>query len=225
MRGVLAIAFSLAPLGIDGAEARKKGEGEVRGTVTLASLSIGSHARDVQEVLVILEGLVSPLPPTKKPHQMTQSHRAFEPKTLVVSVGATVSFPNQDDELHNVFSLSPAGPFDLSLYEHGVSRDVTFTKPGIVSVFCNIHPQMRAHIIVVSNSYYVHPNASGEFELKGVPPGTYALAAWHPNAKTMRQEIKIDADRITEVSFVVREVALADKHLDKDGKRYTTYAH
>ena len=72
---------------------------------------------------------------------------------LAVPVGSTVEFPNNDGIFHNVFSLSGPQPFDLGLYRAGESRQRTFTSPGIYRVFCNIHPQMTAMIVVAPSAF------------------------------------------------------------------------
>src|ERR1051326_5745707 len=85
--------------------------------------------------------------------KMTQKNKSFAPHVLAVPVGSTISFPNDDMIFHNVFSLSRPNPFDLGLYRAGESKDRTFTVPAIYKVFCNIHPQMSATILVVPTSY------------------------------------------------------------------------
>ena len=84
--------------------------------------------------------------------------KAFSPHVLVVPVGSTVSFPNHDPFNHNVFSLSEENPFDLGLYGRGETRSVRFTRPGIVRVYCNVHAQMSA-LVVVRDSPVVRPAA------------------------------------------------------------------
>lgn len=108
--------------------------------------------------------------------------KGFLPSVMVVPVGSTVRFPNRDTILHNVFSRTPGNSFDLGYYGPGQSRQAVFAKPGRVIVNCNVHHNMRADVVVLATPYYVRPDRSGRFELKGVPPGSGTLVYWHPRA-------------------------------------------
>lgn len=198
--------------------------GGVRGSVELVGLSVGSRIRDVNDVLIFVEGAVVPVPKTSGPYRITQKGRKFEPERLIVPLGETVLFPNADEVQHNVFSLAQAKQFDLPLYKRGESRAVKFDLPGIVPVFCNIHPQMRAHVVVVSNPFYGYADADGRFSFDGLAPGEYTLVAWHHMAKIVKQTIRVEAGKTLDVgSLIVRESTAGTTHLNKEGKAYGAY--
>lgn len=115
---------------------------------------------------------------------MDQRDMKFVPRVLPVVVGTTVEFPNNDKTFHNVFSNSDAKKFDLGLYPAGKARSVTFDKPGVVKILCNVHPDMEAFIVVKSHSYYAATDARGNYRLNGVPLGKYRLEVWHPEFGT-----------------------------------------
>ncbi|TGN08421.1 methylamine utilization protein [Leptospira ilyithenensis] len=79
---------------------------------------------------------------------VAQKNKSFSVKTLDIKVGDTVSFPNEDDFFHNVYSLSPAKIFDLGSYKKGETKKVIFDKAGIITVQCAIHPEMKMEIVV-----------------------------------------------------------------------------
>src|ERR1700719_842331 len=87
------------------------------------------------------------------PYRMAQHDMQFDPFVLVVPVGARVAFPNLDRVRHHVYSFSPTHPFELKLYGHDETRFVTFDKPGVVALGCNIHDQMVGFILVVDTPY------------------------------------------------------------------------
>lgn len=143
-----------------------------------ASAPIGS-IRDV--VVYLEEAPADAKSPAHPPLVLAQKNKHFIPRVLAVPVGSAVEFPNNDGFFHNVFSLSRPKKFDLGRYKNGESRQVVFDKPGVVKIFCEIHSQMKATILVVPNGFYTSPDDRGSFVLKDVPPGKYNLVAWHPS--------------------------------------------
>jgi len=119
-----------------------------------------------------------PAAPAKRHFTLVQKNKTFEPHVLVVPVGAEVDFPNKDPFFHNVFSLFDGKRFDLGLYESGSSRTLHFDKPGISYLFCNIHSEMSAVVIVLETPYYAVSGRSNRIEIPQVPPGRYMLHLW-----------------------------------------------
>jgi plastocyanin len=144
-----------------------------------------------------------------------QRERQFAPRVMVVPVGSTVTFPNFDPIFHNVFSLSASRPFDLGIYKDGETREVTFTKEGVIEVGCNLHANMSATLIVVGAPHYVISNAKGQFSFKSLALGDYQLKAWteasaEPLAKIVH--VKLGANAITiDVATRTGRLARADK--------------
>lgn len=173
-------------------------------------------------VLVYIEGLEAPIPESLKQRHVTVTSRdkAFEPHVEVVPVGASVTFPNVDDIMHNVFSLSAGNRFDLGLYKSGAKKDFQFNEPGLVRIYCNIHPQMSAFVQVMPSPYYTWAAPDGSFTLEGVPPGNHTLAVWNERGETSRPIMVTDKG----ASGVVVELDVSSfkkrPHLNKFGKPY-----
>jgi len=140
----------------------------------------GTRLATPADAVVYLEGA----PPARgeKPARpsLTQVKYAFDPRVLGVPVGTTVEFPNKDAVFHNVFSYSKTKRFDLGYYGKGKSKRVTFDKPGLVKVFCDIHSTMSAFILVVDSRHVTKPDDDGAFVLSDVPDGSWTLRVWHP---------------------------------------------
>jgi plastocyanin len=130
----------------------------------------------------------------------------FVESLLVVPVGARVAFPNLDPDYHNVFSLSKAKRFDLGRYkpEEKPAPVVTFDKPGIVRLFCEIHEHMRGTIVVVDTPYFTRTAEDGTFTLGGVPPGSYTLRVWLDERRNWQQPVVVTSRRATEASFAAK---------------------
>ena len=158
--------------------------------------------------------------------KLIQKNKAFDPHILVVQVGSEVDFPNHDPFFHNVFSLFNGKRFDLGLYEAGSTRGVHFDRPGICYIFCNIHPQMSAVVVVVNTPYFAVSDARGQVSIPGVSPGRYELNLWeeHCSPKTLKQlsrQITLGEGASSLANVHVQETdEPATAHLNKYGKQY-----
>jgi plastocyanin len=115
---------------------------------------------------------------------LDQRNLTFTPHVLVVRVGTTVDFPNNDRVFHNVFSFRDGKRFDLGMYPVGALRHVVFDQPGLSRIFCNIHPHMAAYVMAVDTPYFARADESGAFTIAAVPAGTYTYHAWRPGASS-----------------------------------------
>jgi plastocyanin len=155
-------------------------------------------------VVVYLEGDVpARLPSGSVKAAMEQQNRRFSPDLVTVPAGSAVSFPNFDPIFHNVFSLSKPKSFDLGNYPKGQAREVTFPKPGIVFVYCHLHPNMMGTVVVTPNQWAARVDASGQFVLADVPPGKYTVTAWHKTGGTFHKTIEVTNGPVPEVNFFV----------------------
>jgi plastocyanin len=149
------------------------------------------------------------------------SDKEFSPHVLVVPAGSTVAFPNNDPFNHNVFSLSEENPFDLGLYGRGESREVRFNRAGIVRVYCNVHAQMSAIVVVRDNPWFVQPSGDGSFALPTVPPGRYRLHAWHERAPVVSRDVDVPSEGLANLTLELDARGYQFKpHLNKHGQPY-----
>jgi plastocyanin len=120
---------------------------------------------------------------------MLQKHKMFIPHVLTIGAGETVDFPNADPIFHNAFSNFNGQIFDVSLYPPGSTRSVRFSRPGIVRVFCNIHPTMSAVIVVVDSPFFATTARDGLFSFSNIPAGSYEIHFFHERAtpETLRK--------------------------------------
>ena len=146
-------------------------------------------------------------------------NKQFEPESLVVPLGSTITFPNQDEILHNVFSVTPASSFDLGLYGEGKSAEYTFKKAGLVLINCNVHHAMQANVLVVDTAYVARPDAAGRFDLGGLPAGAGKLMLWHPRAVVQAQPVTLPAAGPLALKLVLSKPRITE-HLNKERKPY-----
>lgn len=159
---------------------------------------------------------------------MLQKDKRFSPHILAIEAGTSVDFPNLDPMFHNAFSNYDGQIFDIALYPPGTSRTVRFDKPGIVRVFCNIHPSMSAIIVVVNSDQFTITGADGHYVLPNVAPGRYALHFFHERATpetlsklTQNINVESDVDPVMLATAVISEAGyLPVAHKNKYGLDY-----
>lgn len=134
---------------------------------------------------------------------MSQKDEIFGPHVLPLTRGTAVDFRNDDDVYHNVFSLSRTKTFDLGRYPKGSSRSVTFGNTGRVDVFCHIHSDMSAVVLVLDNPFYTTPDQTGRFVIDGVPPGDYTVFGWHQRIKPVKQRVHVVAGQTARAVFTI----------------------
>ena len=179
--------WSLALLGLflaaHASGAETAATGTIKGTIT-------AGGRPTSDAVVSVEGLPQEKGKSQKAKGKTskavidQKDMKFIPRVVPILVGTTVDFPNNDKTFHNVFSTSEAKKFDLGLYPSGESRSVTFDKPGVVKVLCNVHPNMEAYVVVKGHPNFSASDIQGNYRLNGIPLGKYRLEIWHPEFGT-----------------------------------------
>src|SRR5215813_1133297 len=158
--------------------------------------------------------------------RLVQKNKQFVPALLVVPVGSSVEFPNQDPFFHNVFSLFDGKRFDLALYQAGTSRGVRFDREGVSYIFCNIHPDMHAVVIALKTPLYAVSAPSGSFNIADVPPGEYVLHVWYERTKrdllqALNQPVTVSSPRTILPTIRIPELQeLSAAHKNKFGKDY-----
>ena len=133
---------------------------------------------------------------------MDQKGLTFVPHVLPILAGSTVEFPNSDPVYHNVFSFSKTRTFDLGRYPTGRSKAITFNRPGLVKVYCDMHSQMNAFILVLSNPYFTLSDENGNYLLRDIPAGVYKVKAWFARLPEKTATVTIRAGETTTLDFV-----------------------
>jgi plastocyanin len=152
-----------------------------------------SPQRGIRNAVV---SLASPPPGVKSefstaPVFLDQKQCSFTPRVILVPVGGTVEFLNSDRLLHNLHSASKSNPTFNRTQPKGRAIPITFTKPEIVRIACDLHGWMRSWVVVIEHPFYAVTGAAGEFALNNVPPGKYTLNVWQETLGTLTKDITV----------------------------------
>ena len=161
-------------------------------------------------------------PTVRERKVIKQIDKQFVPRWAVVQTGTAVEFPNLDNIYHNVFSLSSGNTFDLGLYSAGTDGKAhVFGEPGAVDVYCNIHPQMAASLLVVPNRYFAKVKPDGSFEIAGVPSGRRKVVAWAPGSRLAADWVELQPGGAATISLKLEPKS--GGHTNKHGRAYGSY--
>jgi plastocyanin len=162
----------------------------------------------VIEATLALIPLDHPAPPVAPGAEVeiAQEGQEFYGFVTIVQAGTKVVFPNRDTVQHHVYSLSKARKFELPLYNPGSKESLVFETAGLVTLGCNIHDWMIAHLVVVPTPWFNKSDAQGNVKVSA-PAGRYRLELWHPRLGTaVTEEVSL-----TEGSPVTRSFSLTLK--------------
>ena len=168
--------------------------------------SVGPQPKALAEarnVVVFFDGIAAPAVLKPTPASIVQKDEQFVPHVVAVTTGSNVEFPNQDPFFHNVFSLSRPATFDLGRFPPGSSRGRTFSRPGLVKVYCDIHSHMSAVARVFNHPWFTIPDSGGAFAIDGVPAGEHTVVAWHERIGERRDTVVIRPGATTTITFTL----------------------
>lgn len=188
--------------------------GTITGTVTVTR----PKGVDAGPILVYVVGFAEPT--TEPDIEIRQVGKRFVPDLVGLTMGQSVTFPNGDPFLHNVFSPTDTRRFDLGSYEKGQTRARTFPDAGVIDVYCNIHPEMSATVVVLPNRRHVIAKPDGSFTIDGVPPGAWNVFAYSRRAAHPVSVVVEVGGVIAPVSLALDEVQREFKHENKFGEKY-----
>ncbi len=183
-------------------------------TVQAAGLQVQVRDGDgqaVENAAIVVRALdETPEPPSGQKEIVDQVDREFVPPAIVVPVSTRILFPNNDDIRHHVYSFSEAKSFELPLYTGMPARPIEFPNPGIVTIACNIHDWMSAHIYVVDSPWHGLTDGDGAWRASDLPAGQYSVEVWHhglPEEQQRVGEIDLEADASVELEATVELAA------------------
>jgi hypothetical protein len=202
------LGASLVAGGVQGPVQIKEKDGRIRATLT--------------DCVALLEplGVALPVPGPSRPVTIRTVGKQFLPRVALATPGTEVTFPNLDHILHNVFSVTPGNRFDTGHYLPGEAPKVKVANPGLVKLYCNVHHQMNAFLWVVKTPFAQILDGKSGLKFDQVPPGTYLLRLWHPEAGERTWEVKVGTGVTRGEWALEATLPPVEPHRNKFGRDY-----
>ena len=145
------------------------------------SLLVDGPSKGIAHVVVNLKKVTTGKAlPKKAPLKVDNQSCRFEPSVSLGITGSVLEIQSTDPILHNTHILHNKQTFlNVALPPGGRTIRKHLSHPGRLTVRCDAHEFMRASIHIFNHPYFTSTDATGDFELTGVPPGTYTIQVWH----------------------------------------------
>jgi len=121
---------------------------------------------------------------------IAQKNKAFIPYVTVTQKGQQLSFQNQDDITHHIYSVSGKNRFSFKIKSGKEKASPVFEHTGEVAMGCNIHDWMSGFVLVVDTPYYGQTDNEGIATFELATGGEYQLVVWHPQLPTKNYQIE-----------------------------------
>ena len=166
--------------------------GTIRGRITVRQ---GRRQHGYDQVIVHVVGARQVPRVRGVQHVIRQKDMQFQPRISAVVVGTTLSFPNDDDVYHNVYSDSSALRF-TAYTPRGESYSRMARKTGRIEILCDRHAEMRADVLVLDTDLFERPDPDGTYQIAGVPAGTHTVEVWQPHGKVYQRKVTVTAGQV-----------------------------
>ena len=182
--------------------------------IVIPGLAIGAggisgsvHTRGVKnptDVIVYVEKVEGQFQSPKATVPIDQIKRTYVPHVLAVLAGSEVEFRNSDNDLHNIHARQGGRKiFNFGIPFQQKVRKV-LKQEGIVTLLCDVHPEMSAFIVVTQNPFFAKVDDKGNYSIENVPPGTYTLKTWHEKLEPQSKEVKVSEGNKARIDFELR---------------------
>jgi plastocyanin len=184
---------------------------QVSGEQTQETYMVGADGKSLANVFVyVKDGLGSyAYDPPSGAVTIDQKGCRYHPHVFGMRVGQKLEILNSDPTLHNIHATPKANSeFNTGQPIQGMKTEHTFNSPEIMVPFkCDVHGWMNAYVGVLDHPYFTVTGEDGKFSLKGLPPGTYTIEAWHEKLGATTQSVTLAAKETKDVSFTLKMAA------------------
>jgi|SRR5579862_5033309 len=155
-------------------------------------------------IVRITKGITGNYEPPMSNVTIDQSQCMYRPRVAMIMAGQSLLIRNSDQTLHNVHTYKGASTLFNQAEVPGLPAIAKTFKDAtgeILKFKCDVHPWMTGYVGVSAHPFFAVTGEDGKFEIPKVPAGKYTLEAWHERFGTLSQEITVEANKPTTVTF------------------------
>ena len=161
--------------------------------------------RRIENVVVSLAGVKAGKAIPRAPITVTSRKCGFVPHVAVGFKGNEVTMKS-DDPIFHTFDvhafLSGKELFHFGLFEQGSAVTKKITATGLLELSCYVHPWQHAYVYIFDHPYATITDERGGFVINDIPPGTYAVEAWHEALGIKKiTNVKVESGKTSTIKF------------------------
>jgi plastocyanin len=174
---------------------------------TAEDLIVNANGGLENVIVYVAEGLGDRVfQPPSQPVVIEQKGCTYQPHVIALQANQKIDVVNADTTTHNIHPMPVNNREWNKSQPPGLQVEESFAREEIaIPVKCNVHPWMHAYIAVFKHPYFAVSNKDGSFDLKGLPPGSYTVKAWHAKLGTLSQTVIVGAGETEKLEFVFKQ--------------------
>ena len=181
---------------------------------TQETFIVGKDGKSLANVFVYVKDGLSPDYSFDVPTEtakIDQQNCRYHPHVFGMRVGQKLEIVNSDPTLHNIHAMPKANTeFNNGQPIQGMKMDHTFTAKEVMVPFkCDVHGWMNAYVGVLDHPFFAVTDEEGKFDIKGLPPGTYTIEAWHEKGGVVTQSVTVGPSESKDITFTIKAPAVA----------------
>ncbi|HVC21330.1 MAG TPA: carboxypeptidase regulatory-like domain-containing protein [Vicinamibacterales bacterium] len=145
-------------------------------------------------------------PEPATPVELDQKNCQYVPHVFGIRVGQPLIIVNSDPTLHNIHARPRVNQeFNTGQPLQGMKTRHVFRAAEVMVPFkCDVHDWMNAYAGVMPDPYFAVSGRDGAFDISGLPPGRYVLAAWHEKLGEQTMNVTIEPTQTRNVTFTFK---------------------
>ena len=163
----------------------------IANSATVRGIVKGKKVGSLTNAVVYVERIKDKkfVPPKTNVVLETKSH-SFSPHILPILAGTTVEIPYYDNIKSCEYTHISFDKPEKGIKSESAKKALTFSNPGVLPLYCKIHNEMSAFIIVCETPYFCVSDDKGNYKIQNIPEGKYKISVWQEDEFLKNKNLK-----------------------------------